>query len=78
MSSQLKRKGNRRYLLYLRKQQIMKKLKASAKWNLYSDFDNEYLSGEKLYKFYNYRIWNKRFADVISMDDAMKSHGYLV
>ena len=36
-------------------------------------FDNEYLSGEKLYKFYNYKIWNKRFADVLSMDDVIKT-----
>lgn len=35
-------------------------------------FDNEYLSGEKLYEFYNYKIWNKRFANVLSMDDVMK------
>lgn len=36
-------------------------------------FDNEYLSGEKLYEFYNYKIWNKRFANVLSMDDAIKT-----
>lgn len=35
-------------------------------------FDNEYLSGEKLYEFYNYKIWNKRFANVLSMDDVIK------
>lgn len=35
--------------------------------------DNEYLSGEKLYEFYNYKIWNKRFANVISMDDVIKT-----
>jgi nicotinamidase-related amidase len=35
-------------------------------------FDNEYLSGEKLYEFYNHKIWNKRFASVLSMDDVMK------
>lgn len=35
-------------------------------------FDNEYLTGEKLYEFYNYKIWNKRFADVLSMDDVIK------
>lgn len=37
-----------------------------------STFDNEYLSGEKLYKFYNYKIWDKRFADVLSIDEAIK------
>ena len=35
-------------------------------------FDNEYLPGEKLYEFYNYKIWNKRFATVFSMDDVIK------
>jgi len=34
--------------------------------------DNEYLSGEKLFEFYNYKIWNKRFANVLSMDDVIK------
>lgn len=37
-----------------------------------STFDNEYLSGEKLYEFYNYRIWNKRFANVLSMENVIK------
>ncbi len=37
-----------------------------------STFDNEYLSGEKLYKFYNYKIWDKRFADVLLMDEVIK------
>lgn len=35
-------------------------------------FDNEYLSADKLYKFYNYKIWNKRFANVLSIDDVIK------
>lgn len=35
-------------------------------------YDNEYLSGEMLYKFFNYKIWNKRFADVIPIEDAIK------
>jgi len=35
-------------------------------------FDNEYLSGEKLYEFYNYKIWNKHFADVISVEEVIK------
>ena len=35
-------------------------------------FDNEYLSGEKLYEFYNYKIWNKRFANVIPVEDVIK------
>lgn len=35
-------------------------------------FDNEYLSGDKLYEFYNYKIWNKRFANVIPVKDVIK------
>ena len=35
-------------------------------------FNNEYLSGDKLYEFYNYKIWNKRFANVISVEDVIK------
>ena len=37
-----------------------------------STFDNEYLSGERLYEFYNYKIWNKRFASILPMDDVIK------
>lgn len=35
-------------------------------------FNNDYLSGDKLYEFYNYKIWNKRFANVISLEDVIK------
>lgn len=35
-------------------------------------FDNEYLPGEKLYEFYNYKIWNNRFAKVLSVDEVSK------
>ncbi len=35
-------------------------------------FDNEYLSGEKLYEFYNYKIWNKRFANVLPVEEVIK------
>lgn len=34
-------------------------------------FDNQFLTGEKLYQFYNNVIWNKRFADVVSMEAAL-------
>lgn len=37
-----------------------------------STFDNEYLTGDKLYEFYNYNIWNKRFANVIPIEDVIK------
>ncbi|AET67912.1 nicotinamidase-like amidase [Desulfosporosinus orientis DSM 765] len=35
-------------------------------------FDNEYLTGKKLYEFYNYKIWNKRFAEVISVEEVKR------
>ncbi len=37
-----------------------------------STFDNEYLPAERLYHFYNYGIWDKRFAQVIPMNEAIK------
>ncbi|MDQ7094795.1 cysteine hydrolase family protein [Desulfosporosinus sp. PR] len=35
-------------------------------------FDNDYLSGEKLYEFYNFKIWNKRFADVMDVEEVIR------
>lgn len=35
-------------------------------------FDNEYLPGDRLYSFYNHKIWDKRFADVLSLDEVLK------
>lgn len=35
-------------------------------------FDNEYLTGNKIYELYNYKIWNNRFANVISVVDVIK------
>jgi len=35
-------------------------------------FDNEYLSGEKLYEFFNYRIWNNRYAEVLPVKEVEK------
>ncbi len=34
-------------------------------------FDNEFLSGEKLYEYYNYKIWNHRFAQIIPMEEVI-------
>ena len=34
-------------------------------------FDNEFLSGEKLYKYYNYKIWNHRFAQIIPLEEVI-------
>ena len=35
-------------------------------------FDNDHLSAEAIHKFYNQDIWDKRFADVISMKEAVE------
>ena len=35
-------------------------------------FDNEYLTGEKLYEFFNYKIWNNCFAHVMTLDEVIK------
>lgn len=37
-----------------------------------STYDCEYLSAQDLYRFYNYHIWNNRFARVIPMEEALK------
>lgn len=33
-------------------------------------FDNDYLSGEKLCEYYNFKIWNNRYAKVIPLAEA--------
>lgn len=38
--------------------------------NTNTTFDNEYLTGEKLFEFYNYKIWNHRFTEVKSMEEV--------
>ncbi len=35
-------------------------------------FDNEYLSGEKLYEYYNFKIWNNRYAKVVTLEEAVR------
>ena len=35
-------------------------------------FDNEYLSGEKLYEYYNFKIWNNRYAKVMALEEAVR------
>ena len=35
-------------------------------------FDNDNLSGEAIHQFYNKDIWDKRFADVITMEKAVE------
>ena len=34
----------------------------------HTTFDNRYLSGEELYHYYSYEIWNHRYAQVMSID----------
>lgn len=36
-----------------------------------STFDNEYLSGEMLYRYYNFKIWNKRFGKVLPFEQVI-------
>ncbi len=37
-----------------------------------STFDNDFMSGEKTYKYYNQYMWNKRYAKCVSFEDAME------
>ena len=37
-----------------------------------STFDNEYMTGEETYKYYNDMMWPKRFATCVSVDEAIK------
>jgi nicotinamidase-related amidase len=35
-------------------------------------FSNEFLPAEKLYEFYNYKIWDKRFASVKPLEEVLE------
>lgn len=37
-----------------------------------STFDNDYMDGETTYKYYNEMMWSERFADCISLEEAIK------
>lgn len=37
-----------------------------------STFDNEYMTGEVTYKYYNDMMWPERFAACVSVDEAIK------
>ena len=37
-----------------------------------STFDNNYMDAETTYKYYNEMMWPKRFAECVSMEDAIK------
>ena len=36
-----------------------------------STFDNDYMDAETTYKYYNEMMWPKRFAERISLEDAI-------
>ena len=36
-----------------------------------STFDNDYMDGETTYRYYNEMMWPKRFAQVVSVDEAI-------
>lgn len=37
-----------------------------------STFDNDYMTGEETYKYYNDMMWSKRFATCVSVYEAIK------
>lgn len=37
-----------------------------------STFDNRYLSGKQLYEFFNYTLWDNRFARVLPLENIIK------
>lgn len=40
--------------------------------NTNSTFDNQYMTAEQSYKYYNEFIWNKRYAEYITFDEAIR------
>lgn len=40
--------------------------------NCNTTVDNQYMSAEKSYQYYNEFMWNGRYAECISMDETMK------
>ncbi len=38
--------------------------------NTNTTFDNEFLSGDKLFQYHNYKIWANRFAKLIPVEEA--------
>ena len=37
-----------------------------------STFDNDFMTGEQSYKYYNEFIWKNRYASCVSMDEAVR------
>ncbi len=44
--------------------------------NCNSTFDNDYMSAELTYNYYNNFIWNKRYADCISFEETVEMLGW--
>lgn len=40
--------------------------------NTNSTFDNEYMTAQQLYEYHNHYLWPERFADCVSMDEALE------
>lgn len=40
--------------------------------NTNTTFDNNYMSGEQTYNYYNKFMWNKRYAECISFEEVME------
>lgn len=40
--------------------------------NTNSTFDNQYMTAEQTYRYYNDFMWNKRYAECISFDEAVE------
>lgn len=40
--------------------------------NANSTFDNPYMTAEQSYSYYNEFMWNKRYADCISFEQALE------
>lgn len=40
--------------------------------NTNTTFDNQYMTAEESYRYYNEFIWNKRYAECVSFEDALK------
>jgi hypothetical protein len=38
-----------------------------------STYDNDYMKAEDIIELYNYKIWNNRFAKIVSIEDIEKN-----
>ena len=37
-----------------------------------STYDNEYLPAQQLYQYYNFKMWNNRYARILSLEEVLK------